>query len=180
MAMTCVPTYIEPEKVKAALEELEALGSLTSHQWADGSYFFLDRDGRFRHTMRDERSWQVRIFLTTVSIQSLFSRSDRLIPREDLRLTVARHGLLIAILVHSLLWTRDGVVDAFGKGIALEHRWVLSPDAIVQLMDKVRGTNRRYRYEQVRDILEKVPVVSLDKDVSNWISIKILRKRTYY
>ncbi|KAJ4175750.1 hypothetical protein NW759_017534, partial [Fusarium solani] len=98
--------------------------------------------------MRDERSWQVRIFLATVSIQSLFSRSDRLISRVDLRLTAARHGLLIAILVHSLLWTRDGVVDAFGKGIALERRWVLSPDAIVHLMDKVRGTNRRYRYEQ--------------------------------
>ncbi|RSL45405.1 hypothetical protein CEP51_016085 [Fusarium floridanum] len=143
--MTCVPACIEPEKVKAALEELEASESLTSHQWADGSYFFLNRDGRFRHTMRDERSWQVRIFLATVSIQSLFYRSDRLIPREDLQLTMASHGLPIAILVHSLLWTRDGVVDAFGKGVALERRWVLSPDAIVQCMDKVRGTNRRYR-----------------------------------
>ncbi|RMI96307.1 hypothetical protein CDV36_016329, partial [Fusarium kuroshium] len=121
MAMTCVPACIEPEKVKAALEELEASESLTSHQWADGSYFFLNRDGRFRHTMRDERSWQVRIFLATVSIQSLFYRSDRLIPREDLQLTMASHGLPIAILVHSLLWTRDGVVDAFGKGVALER-----------------------------------------------------------
>ncbi|KAH6959815.1 hypothetical protein BKA56DRAFT_680097 [Ilyonectria sp. MPI-CAGE-AT-0026] len=123
--------------------------------------------------MRDERSWQVRIFLATVSIQSLFSPRDRLIPREHLRLTTARHDLLIVILVHSLLWTRDGVVDAFGKGVALERRWVLSPDAIVQFMDKVRDTNRRYRYEQVRDFLEKVPVGSLDKDVSSWISTNV-------
>lgn len=118
--MTCVPAYIEPERVRqAALEELDALESLASHQWADGSYFFLEQDGRFRHTMRDERSWQVCIFLATVSIQSLFSPRDRLIPREHLRLTATRHDLLIAILVHSLLWTRDRVVDAFGRELRL-------------------------------------------------------------
>lgn len=48
-----------------------------------------------------------------------------------------------------------------------------APDAIVQFMDKVRDTNRRYRYEQVQDFLEKVPVVSLNKNVSSWISTNV-------
>ena len=165
--MSCAPVYREPEVVRrAALEALDSFESLDKHQWVDANRFPLGKDGSFQYTLRDEGSLNVSFHKTLLAGANLFTRQKS--PAEHLRLDSARRGVLLSILMHTQLWGRHEVLNEEGEWLPHRLKRVLDPDTILAFIKQVRETDRRYRYEQVRALLEKVPEVDLPEDTSKW------------
>jgi hypothetical protein len=171
-AMACAPVYREPEEVRrAALEALDAFESLDPRMWVDCDYMPPKRDGSLHYNMRDKQSWKVRGLKLGLAGFNLLGPSRLKISSEEMRLGLARRGVLLSVLMHTQLWMRGNVLNERGEPVASEDKKVLSPDSIFDFFNEVRATNGRYDFEKVRDLLEKMPVVAIPRDTSHWSEV---------
>lgn len=165
--MSCAPVYREPEVVRrAALEALDSFESLGPREWPDPEHMPLTKDGSFWYRVRDERSLKVAFHKTLLAGSNLFYKTKA--EAEYARLDAARRGVLLSLLVHTQLWGRHEVVNEEDEWLPNASRRVLDPDAILNFITQVRRTDGRYRHEQVRALLEKVPDVVLPEDTLKW------------
>ncbi|KAH7236416.1 hypothetical protein BKA59DRAFT_459955 [Fusarium tricinctum] len=160
--MACEPVYRGPEEMRrAALEALDRFERLGPHEWPEIPSLFLDENGSFECRVRDEQHPYVKLAKGDVDEFNCPLPSSPKLPFEVTRLSHARRGLLYSLLVHTYFWTRDNVLNEGGELVRMRDREVLSPDGIFALVDLVQKTNGCYDYERVRDVLEKIPLVSL-------------------
>lgn len=167
--MPCAPVYREPEEVRrAALEALDTFESLDPQLWAKGDYMPLKRDGSFQYGVKDKRSFSVYYLRTAVAVCNVVNPPRLKMSSEEVRVHLARRSVLIALLVHTLLWMRDGVTNDRGELVRAEDKMVLSPGCILDFIKAARETDGRYHLDKVRNLLEKQPVVAIPRDTSHW------------
>lgn len=172
--MPCAPVYREPEEVRrSALEALDTFESLDPQVWAKGGFMPLKKNGSFHYEVRDKRSFGVCFIKTVFAVCNLVYPARLKMSSEVVRVHFARRSVLIALLMHTLLWMRDGVINDLGERVKPEDKRVLSPDSILNFIKGAQNTDGRYHLEKVRDLLEKMPVIAIPRDTSHWTLVEL-------